>query len=280
MLNKVGILRIKQPQDKHCDLLCYVYNEVIGQTGEMLLISMSAIMEARTNILHHMSKSSKDECADLQFWPDNKSFDEVCMDMTVSDEVHKVLKHKGNIHPRDVYLSADEFEEVERDKLINLLIGHIETGTTVIEEAYMTEIQLRRIVDRTAQEASEQQSDGDERIVKDGDDISKFSKEAMTLGNDVYEANNNASIILKKKVYLLYDKYVGEDKVFPIKNGAPRIMTKYKDIPYTYELQPEYAAGKKFPCVKAIDWTGKTASAQVIRGFVKNTPVFEQCALP
>ena len=182
LLNKVGILRIKQPQDKHCDLLCYVFNEAIGQTEEMLLISMSAIIQAKINILHHMSKSNNDECTDLQFWPDNKSFDEVCMDMTVSDKVHKVLKHKGNIHPRDIYLSADEYEEVESDKLVNWLIGHIETGTTVIEEAYMTEIQLRRIVDRTAQEASEQQSDGDERMVKDGEDISKFSKEAMTLG--------------------------------------------------------------------------------------------------
>ncbi len=90
MLNKVGILGIKQPQDKHCDLLCYVFNEVIGQTEEMLLISMSAIIEAKIKILHHMSKSNKDECAELQFWPDNKSFDEVCMDVTVSD-VHKVL---------------------------------------------------------------------------------------------------------------------------------------------------------------------------------------------
>ncbi len=52
LLNKVGILRIKQPQDKHCDLLCYVFNEVIGQTEEMLLISMSAIIEAKINILH------------------------------------------------------------------------------------------------------------------------------------------------------------------------------------------------------------------------------------
>jgi hypothetical protein len=79
----------------------------------------------------------------------------------------------------------------------------------------------------------------------------------------------------------LYDHYVGEDKVFPVKNGAPRIMTKYKDVPYSYELQPEYAAGnKKFPCVKAMDWTGKTASAQVIRGFVRSTPVVESCALP
>ena len=169
---------------------------------------------------------------------------------------------------------------MDKAQWVNLLIGHIETGTSIIEEAYMTEIQLRRIVDRTAQEASEQQSDGDERMVKEGEDISKFSKEAMTLGDDVYEFSSNAQLILQK-VYILYDKYVGEDKVFPVKNGAPRIMTKYKDVPYSYELQPEYAAGnKKFPCVKAMDWTGKKATAQVIRGFVKSTPVVEQCPLP
>jgi hypothetical protein len=57
-----------------------------------------------------------------------------------------------------MYISSDEYEEVDKAQLVNLLIGHIETGTSIIEEAYMTEIQLRRIVDRTAQEASEQQS--------------------------------------------------------------------------------------------------------------------------
>ncbi len=62
---------------------------------------------------------------------------------------------------------------------------------------------------------------------------------------------------------------------------ATRIMTKFKDQPYTYELQPEYASGKKkFPCVKAMDWTGKTATAQVIRGFIKETPVVEKCGSP
>jgi hypothetical protein len=149
-----------------------------------------------------------------------------------------------------------------------------------MEQAYMTEIQLRRIVDRNAQEGIDQQSDGDERMNKDGESISKFSKEAMTLGEDVYAKEGKAPEVLQK-VYLLYDYYVGKDRVFPTKNGAPRIMTKYKDTPYSYELQPEYAAGnKKFPCVKAMDWTGKTATAQVIRGFVKSTPVVENCALP
>ena len=198
LLNKVGRLRIKQTQIKHCDLLCYVFDEAIGQTEEMLLISMSAIIHSKINILHHMGKSNREECDDLQFWPDGKSFEEVCKDVLVSKEMHRVLKHKGNIHPRDVYLSSDEYEEVDKAQLVNLLIGHIETGTTIIEEAYMTEIQLRRIVERTAQEAGEQQSDGDERMDKDGENIGKFSKKAMNLGDDVYDISSNAQIILKK----------------------------------------------------------------------------------
>ena len=133
LLNKIGILRIKQPHDNHCDLLCYVFNEAIGQTEEMLLISMSAIMEAKINILHHMGKSNIEECDNLKYWPNNKSFEEVCMDVSVSDEVHKLLRYKGDIHPRDMYLSHDEYEEVEKAQLVNLLIGHIETGTTIID---------------------------------------------------------------------------------------------------------------------------------------------------
>ncbi len=62
----------------------------------------------------------------------------------------------------------------------------------------MTEIQLRRIIDRTSSDTGDQQSDGDERMTKDGEDISKFAKEAMTLGDDVYELDDIAPIILKK----------------------------------------------------------------------------------
>jgi hypothetical protein len=56
-------------------------------------------------------------------------------------------------------------------------------------------------------------------------------------------------------------------------------MTKFKDKPYSYELLPEYLHGeKKFPCVKAMNWEGKTATCSVIRGFVKATPVVERCS--
>ncbi len=92
-------------------------------------------------------------------------------------------------------------------------------------------------------------------MVKDGERISKFSKQAMGLGKDVYAEDGSAPIILKK-IYLVYDKYVGQESVFPLKNGAPRIMTKYRDKPYTYELQPEYAAGKRSSRVLK-PWTGQ-----------------------
>ncbi len=38
----------------------------------MILISMSAIIQAKINILHHMGKSNKEECDELQFWPNIK----------------------------------------------------------------------------------------------------------------------------------------------------------------------------------------------------------------
>ena len=77
MLKEVGILQIKRSGKADCDILCYVFNEVVGQTEEMLLISLSSIIEARINILYHMQESNRNECRDLQFWPNNKSFEEV-----------------------------------------------------------------------------------------------------------------------------------------------------------------------------------------------------------
>ena len=105
----------------------------------------------------------------------------------------------------------------------------------------MTEIRLKRIVDRTNQEQGYQLSDGDEIMIKDGVSISEFSKETMGLGKEVYADEGNAPIILKK-VYVLYEKYV------------------------LY--------------VKAMDWTSKIATAQVIRSFIRGTPVVKKCGSP
>jgi hypothetical protein len=118
MLTKVGVLKIKHPSNESCELLCYVFNEVVGQTEEMLLISLSAIIDAKINILYHMNESNKNTCQDLQFWPDNKSFENVCSDVsTKEEEVRKVIQHRDKLHPRDMYLSSDELEEVEKDRI-------------------------------------------------------------------------------------------------------------------------------------------------------------------
>jgi hypothetical protein len=84
--------------------------------------------------------------------------------------------------------------------------NHIETGSTIMEEAYMTEIQLRRTVDRTNQEEGKQLSDGDEIMTKDDVKISKFSEEAMGLGKDVYDEEGTVSIVLEKEL-----KYLGNN---------------------------------------------------------------------
>jgi hypothetical protein len=237
-LKEDGVLiPVKKDDEGVCFMLCYVFDTPLGDTNTIILLGLHTMMKANINILKHMKDSIEDKCTPLAFWPHGMSCDEALKGLSCEDDVNRIFKIKTHINPRDVYISTAEYEEVTGVDLVNLAINHIETGSTVMEEAYMTEIQLKRIVDRTNQEEGKRLSDGDEIMVKDGVSISKFSKEAMGLGKDVYEEEGDAPIILKK-IYILYVLVVGKDSVFPVSNGAPRIMTKYKDRPYTYELQP------------------------------------------
>jgi hypothetical protein len=54
-------------------------------------------------------------------------------------------------------------------------------------------------------------------MTKNGKTISKFSKEAMKIGDDALEHE-----VVLRKVYLVYDKWVGNDSVFLLSNGAPK----------------------------------------------------------
>ncbi len=92
-----------------------------------------------------------------------------------------------------------------------------------------------------SQESSAQGTDGDEVMTKDGHTFSKFSKEALEIGASV-------SAAILKKVRNFFDLNKGDDEVFRTKNGAPKIMTKFKDKPYSYELLPEYA-NERIPVV-------------------------------
>ncbi len=96
----------------------------------------------------------------------------------------------------------------------------------------------------------------------------------MEIGFDVGEE-------LKRKVFDQFTSYAGEDSVFPTKNVSPKILTKFVNHPYTYELLPEYERReKKMPCTKAMNCEGKTYSSLVIIGFIRGTPVVEKCSNP
>jgi hypothetical protein len=141
-------------------------------------------------------------------------------------------------------------------------------------EMLMSEIQLRASVQNMEKQGADQQTDGDEIMVKDGATISKFSREALEVGSKL------GSQILGK-IRKIFELNKGDDNVFRTKNGAPKILTKFKDKPYSYELLPEYADGsKRLPTVKAMNWTGKVATARVIRGFAQSTPFVQRCPNP
>jgi hypothetical protein len=105
-------------------------------------------------------------------------------------------------------------------------------------ETFMSEIQLRGIVDKMTRESSSQGTDGDEVMTKNGAVISKFARDALEIGATV-------GAVILDKVGKVFDLNWGDDAVFRVRNGAPKIMTKFKNKPYSYELLPEYVNGSK-----------------------------------
>jgi hypothetical protein len=59
---------------------------------------------------------------------------------------------------------------------------------------------------------------------------------------------------MRKELEQFNTKHVGTDNVFPIKNGAPKILEHFKDKPYSLELRDEFTTGNKpksLPTIKA-----------------------------
>ncbi len=219
---------------------------MVGNTEQLLLISMQAIRKAKINVQYHIDHSCEGRCVPLRFL-EAKEGEILLSDMLDSDNLDEHC-------PRKLYEEAVLYKGLTSALL-------------------MTEIQLKSIVDRMGADP-DTKTDGDETTVKDGIRISKFSKEAMEIGEDVKES-------MKETILGIFNKNVGDDSVFPTKNGSPKILTKFRDHPYSYELLPEYERGeRKLPNTKAMNWEGKKYSAHVIRGFIKGTPVVEKCAHP
>ena len=167
-LTKVGMLPVVKGDDGVCFLLCYTFDAPLGDTEKVVLLGLHTMMKANINILQHMKDSIEGNCSQLSFWPQGKTFDEALKELSCDDNIRRVFKITSQGSPRDIYISTSEYEEVTGKDLVNLAVNHVETGSTILEEAYMTEIQLKRIVDRTNQEQGNQLSDGDEIMIMRG----------------------------------------------------------------------------------------------------------------
>ena len=87
-----------------------------------------------------------------------------------------------------------------------------------------------------------QDLDLDMTTTKDGKRISKFSLEAMTIGEEVDKS-------LTKLFHEFNSDYVGMNSVFPLKSGAPKTLTAFRERPFRFELRDEHT---KVPRPKAL----------------------------
>ncbi len=195
-LKTAGVLKIIKPHNQILRLLCYVFGEAVGNTDNLLLVSMSAIKMAKIDVQFHIDHSCEGECAPLKF----------------IGEEHYL--HTSEVLDADTLYHRDDVKENCPRRLYEESILY----EKLIRTIFMTEIQLKNIVDRMGADP-DTKTDGDETTIKDGLRISKFSKEAMEIGKFVTDS-------MKKKVFTVFIRNAGDDAVFPTKNGSPKIMTK------------------------------------------------------
>jgi hypothetical protein len=143
------------------------------------------------------------------------------------------------------------------------------------DPAFMSEIALQGLLDRT--KADEQDEDAMDMTVINGVRMSKYDIRALKVGHKVTPE-------LRDALMKFNQDFLCENSVFPIKNGAPRILLEqFREVPYTLELLHQYTTGnkpKKLPTVGATYYQGKPATRKVLGHFVRTTPVVEKCDDP
>jgi hypothetical protein len=93
----VGIVQLRKPEGRVKRIQCYVFDLPLGPTQKILLLSLQSVIETSINIIHHMDLSVKGKRGTLRFWPDNKSLEQICRDISAIDlkpTPHKRLKHQ------------------------------------------------------------------------------------------------------------------------------------------------------------------------------------------
>ncbi len=149
ILNRVGIVQLRTPEGRVKQIQCYVFDSPLGPTQKILLLSFQSVIEASINIIHHMDLSVKGKRGPLRFWPDNKTLEQICRDISSIDlkpTLHRRMKQQEReIFDFDEVEECSEWEQMtEEQDLVNLAIQYIEAADLVVEEVYMTEIHIYR----------------------------------------------------------------------------------------------------------------------------------------
>ena len=109
ILNTVGIVQLRTPEGRIKRIQCYVFDSPLGPTQKILLLSLQSVIEASINIIHHMDLSVKGKRGSLRFWPDNKTLEQICRDISSIDL--KPTLHRRVKHQEHETLDFDEVEE-------------------------------------------------------------------------------------------------------------------------------------------------------------------------
>jgi hypothetical protein len=291
VLDKIGKLRVRKQDGNIITILCYVFDKSLAGIEHLCLIGMSDIHKHSVDILHHIGNNLQGKTSPLRTIANyhGKAATAVT-DIFAFDAEPSISQPQTSV--RDL---RNDLQNAVSDRLVtdmypdtpnvgdpayplsSVFLVHDTDLHSHVHDEYicMTEIQLQHIVNRLAQDNKhDENTDGQESMVKNGRTISKFCREAMYLGEDTGPEYTSL-------MHSTFDKYSGDDMVFPTRNGCPKILTLYKDKPYSYELLPEYASGEKaLPQAKAPHWDRKPATTNIIRKFVATTPVVSPCRHP
>ncbi len=71
-LREAGVLHVDAGKGKVKKILCYKFDEHVGNTSRILLLSLRTIRDANIDILHHMDKSLEGISFPLLFLQDRK----------------------------------------------------------------------------------------------------------------------------------------------------------------------------------------------------------------
>ncbi len=66
-LREAGVLHVDAGKGKVKKILCYKFDEHVGNTSRILLLSLRTIRDANIDILHHMDKSLEGISSPLLF---------------------------------------------------------------------------------------------------------------------------------------------------------------------------------------------------------------------